>query len=433
MLTPFLALVRRDLKVFFADRRALLMSIAAPIVIASFFGYLFGGGANRTETSRIPVLVADQDSSAISREIVSRLTADKYLGVQPSGLEQARGAVRKGKATVAFIIPKDFGADAGRAFFSAGKKPEIKLLYDPSHGAEMSMVEGILAGHVMEAVSKEMFTGSSGRQVVKDTIAEVDQSNMPQAEKRSLRGLLQGVEGWNATQDARKGSGQAAPREGLTLPYQVASEAVTSRIGIQYNGYAHSFGGMGIQFILFVGIEVGVGLLLQRERGVWMRLRAAPLSRAVLLGSRATSAAITSMFVLLVLFGFARVVFGVRIQGSIAGFLGICAAFSLMTAAFGLLIAALGRTPEATRGLAIVATLFMVMLGGAWAPTFIFPQWLQKLTVVIPTRWAMDGLDAMTWRGLGFSSAVTPIALLLGCALVCGALAVARFRWEAGS
>jgi ABC-2 type transport system permease protein len=187
---------------------------------------------------------------------------------------------------------------------------------------------------------------------------------------------------------------------------------------------------MGIQFILFLGIDIGIGLLMQRQTGVWKRLRAAPLSRGVLLGSRATSAAITSMFVLMVLFAFARVVFGVRIQGSVAGFLGVCAAFSLMTAAWGLLIAALGKTPEATRGLSIVTTLFMVMLAGAWVPTFVFPAWLQKLTVVIPARWAMDGLDAMTWRGLGFSAAALPIALLSGCALAFGALAVLRFRWD---
>jgi ABC-2 type transport system permease protein len=94
------------------------------------------------------------------------------------------------------------------------------------------------------------------------------------------------------------------------------------------------------------------------------------------------------------------------------------------------MVAALGETPEATRGYSIMATLFMVMLGGAWVPTFIFPAWLQKLTVVIPTRWAMDGLDSMTWRGLGFSSALTPIVILLFFALLFGGVAVARFRWR---
>jgi hypothetical protein len=42
----------------------------------------------------------------------------------------------------------------------------------------------------------------------------------------------------------------------------------------------------------------------------------------------------------------------------------------------------------------------------------------------------MDGLDATTWRGLGFAAAALPIALLTGCALAFGAFAVLRFHWE---
>jgi ABC-2 type transport system permease protein len=42
----------------------------------------------------------------------------------------------------------------------------------------------------------------------------------------------------------------------------------------------------------------------------------------------------------------------------------------------------------------------------------------------------MDGLDAMTWRGLGFSSALTPIVVLLFFALLFGGVAVTRFRWS---
>jgi hypothetical protein len=182
----------------------------------------------------------------------------------------------------------------------------------------------------------------------------------------------------------------------------------------------------------FMGLDVGIALLMLRQSGLWQRLRAAPLSRTMLLGSRAVSAALIAGFILLVLFGFARIVFGVHIRGSFVGFLGVCAAFSLMTAAFGLLIAALGETVEATRGYSIMATIVMVMLGGAWVPTFLFPMWLQKLTVIIPTRWAIDGLDGMTWRGLGFSSALAPIGVLLLFTLLFGALAVTRFRWRAG-
>ena len=83
-----------------------------------------------------------------------------------------------------------------------------------------------------------------------------------------------------------------------------------------------------------------------------------------------------------------------------------------------------------SRGVAILATLLMVMLGGAWVPTFIFPGWLQRVTLIVPVRWAVDGLDAMTWRGLPLSAAIGPVAVLVGFAAVFGTVAVSRFRWD---
>jgi ABC-2 type transport system permease protein len=382
----------------------------------------------------MPVLAIDQDESPISRAVIAQLTADKNLEVKPSNMDEARQLVRKGNATVAIVIPKDFGTEAGHALFSGGKKPEISLLYDPSHSIELGMVRGILSGAVMQAVSKEMFSGPSGREITRETIAQVDKnSQMPSSEKKTLRDLLSSVEKWNEQQAQQPSSAQDGAAGGLTIPFQTHEEAITSGRDVEYNGYAHAFGGMGIQFILFMGLDVGVRMLLLRQSGLWQRLRAAPLSRSMLLGSRAASAALIAGFILAVLFTFARLVFGVHIRGSFLGFVGVCAAFSLMTAAFGLMIAALGKTVEATRGYAVMATLIMVMLGGAWVPTMFFPKWMQKITVVIPTRWAMDGLDAMTWRGLGLSSAFAPIAVLLLFVLLFGAVAVMSFQWETPS
>jgi ABC-2 type transport system permease protein len=428
---PFLALVRKDLRLFFSDRRAVVVGLLVPIVLASFFGYIFGGQGGKTETSRMQVLAIDQDGSAISRGIIAQLNADKNLDVKPSTPDEARDLVRKGKARVAIVIPKDFGTEAGHALFAGGKKPQISLMYDPSHAMELGMLQGILSGAVMQAVSKEMFSGPSGREVAREARAQVGRdSQMPPAEKKTLSDLLSSVEKWNEQQAQQPASGQDASSGGLTIPFETHEEAITSGTDIEYNGYAHAFAGMGIQFILFMGLDVGVRMLLLRQSGLWQRLRAAPLSRSMLLGSRAASAALISGFILFVLFTFAWLAFKVHIRGSFLGFLGVCAAFSLMTAAFGLMIAALGKTVEATRGYAVMATLIMVMLGGAWVPTMFFPRWMQKITVVVPTRWAMDGLDGMTWRGLGLSSAFVPIVMLLVFALLFGMVAVMSFQWE---
>jgi ABC-2 type transport system permease protein len=167
-----------------------------------------------------------------------------------------------------------------------------------------------------------------------------------------------------------------------------------------------------------------------RRMGLWQRLRAAPLSRGFLLTSQVASGALIAAILFVLIFAAGMLMFGVRVEGSVIGFVGMIVAFALMTAAFGLFIAALGKTPEATRGLAIFATLVMVMLGGAWVPSFVFPQWLQTASLTMPTRWAVDGLDAMTWRGLGLDAAWAPIALLLAFTAVFAVIAVLRFRWD---
>lgn len=426
-MTAYTALVRRDLKLFFRDRRAVLMCFAAPILIGSFFGYLFGGASGSGEAARIPVAAIDQDGSGISRSLVAGIGGDKALELRQVTLEEARNQIQGGKLTVAAVIPKGFGDQAAKALLRGTDKPEIAFLYDPSHGAELAMVRGMFTQHVMESVSAEAFGNSK---VLDESLKEASGANgMNPADQKSLVRMLSSVQQWNARVSANP---QAAGggRPGISMPYTVREEAITAHKDAPYNAYGHSFAGMGVQFILMMGMEAGLVLILQRQGGIWKRLRAAPISRTTIIAARVTSATIDAVIILFVVFGFARLVFGVRVEGSLPGFILISVAIGLMTGAFGLLVAGLGKTVEATRGLAILATLLMVMLGGAWVPAFLFPQWLQKATFVVPTRWAIEGLDGMTWRGLGFDAAIGPIAALVGFAVLFTGLAVWRFRWD---
>ena len=380
-LAAFRALVRKDLVLYFSNRRALIMSIAAPIVIAAFFGSIFGGGndSDGGKPSRIPIAFVDLDASALSRAVAASVQADPAFDVKVLDEPAAVALAREGKVRAAVVLPAGFGEAAPRALIGGGARPTIAVRFDPSQSTVMPLVRGLLTQHVMKAVADSL------------------------------------------------GSGGA--RE-FSLPFTLEAEASTAAPKVPYNGYAHSFAGMGVQFILFMGIEVGVGVLLARRLGLWKRLRAAPLSRTMLLGSHIASGAITALVLLAIIYAAAIGIFGVRIAGSVPGFVGVAIAFALLTSSFGLLIAAIGKTPEATRGLAIFATLVMVMLGGAWVPSFVFPPWLQTASLVVPTRWAVDGLDAMTWRGLGFSAAIGPIVVLLAFSVLFAALAIWRFDWE---
>ncbi len=378
-LSAFRALVRKDLVLYFSNRRALIMSIAAPIVIAAFFGSIFGGGDDDAKPSRIPIAFVDRDASTLSQAIAASVKADPAFDVKVLDEPAAIALAREGKVRAAVVLPAGFGEAAPRALLGGSAKPTIAVHFDPSQATAMPLVRGLLTQHVMQAIGDGLGTG-----------------------------------------------GAAA----FSLPFTLQAQESTAAPRVPYNSYAHSFAGMGVQFILFMGIEVGVGVLLARRLGLWKRLRAAPLSRTMLLGSHIASGAITALVLLAIIYAAAILIFGVRIAGSVAGFVGVAIAFALLTSSFGLLIAAIGKTPEATRGLAIFATLVMVMLGGAWVPSFIFPPWLQTASLVVPTRWAVDGLDAMTWRGLGFSAAIAPIVVLLAFSVLFAALAVWRFDWE---
>jgi ABC-2 type transport system permease protein len=429
---PLFAMVRKDLQLFFSDRRSVIVSFVVPIAIASFFGAVFSGSGRDREAARIAVAIVDQDGSAISRAIVAGAGTDKNLKVSAPTVDEAREAVKKGSTAVAVIIPTGFGEASGQAFFGDGEKPVLTLLHDPSKSTELAMVRGVMTQHVMEAVSQEMFGGDQGRQLIEKTLPQIQSSaTIAPDQKRLLVEMLGSVQKYYRDQPAA-GAADAPRRRGLTMPYTVHEEAMTAGSNIAYNGYAHSFAGMAIQFLLFAMANIGVEMLLERQRGLWSRLRSAPISKVTLLAGKAMSGTLISLMILLVSFGFAMAVFGVRIQGSAVGFLAISVACAVMASTFGLLVAALGNSPATARGVTTLAVLMMVMLGGAWVPTFIFPAWLQQFTLIVPVRWAVDGLDAMTWRGIGIAGAVMPIAVLIGFAAAFWTIAASRFRWTEG-
>jgi ABC-2 type transport system permease protein len=429
-LIPFLALVRKDLILFLSDRRALLVNLVLPIAIATFFGYLFGG-SGPAKTGAIDVALVQQDTGDIGRKIGAALKSDPNLRLTEMTLDAARAAVGKGSQKAAIVIPAGFGEAAGAALFNTGEKPRIDVLYDPSQSAALAMVKGLLTQQVMQIVSAEMFGGAAGRKFTDQSLQTLETAVANDPDKASLREFLGSLKKFQATPAAHadsKGGADGTKPAGLSMPFTTSDQQISSGPAeAGYNGYAHSFAGMGVQFILFLGIDMGIGILLARRTGIFNRLLAAPVGMSTILLARAASGALISFALLCVMFGFAVAVFGVRITNPL-GFVGVAVCFSLLTASFGLLIAAFGRTPEAARGIAVFATLIMVMLGGAWVPSFLFPDWVQKIAMGVPTHWAIDGLDAMTWRGLGMEAAGTAMAAQLAFALVFGVLAVLKFK-----
>jgi len=220
-------------------------------------------------------------------------------------------------------------------------------------------------------------------------------------------------------------------QSGMQQPFELKAVAQTAAEGgdaEKRSTLAHTFAGMAMQGVLFFGIDSAMALLKDRRLGIWRRLRASPVTLTELLLGKALSSAVMASLVLIGVLAFGMVVFGIRVQGSWLGLATVTGSAALMVSAFGLLVASLGRTEQQSRGLSILAVLGMSMLGGAWFPSFMMPQWVQTLSLAVPVRWALDGFDAMLWRGQSLSESIGPVLGLLGFTVVFGLIAAFRFK-----
>ncbi|HXS51492.1 MAG TPA: ABC transporter permease, partial [Usitatibacter sp.] len=189
----FAALVRKDVVLYFSNRRALLVTLAAPILIAAFFGSVLGGAPRKP--TRIPVVVVDLDASPVSKAIVAGMKSDASFELREASEVDAVRMVREGQVRAAAVIPAGFGRAAPRALFRPdAKKPEIVVHYDPSQAFTLPLVRGLLAEHVMGGVSQAVFGASGAAPAFSELRGDVEASNALDAGlKRDLLSIFDGV------------------------------------------------------------------------------------------------------------------------------------------------------------------------------------------------------------------------------------------------
>jgi ABC-2 type transport system permease protein len=67
-MTALIALIRKDLILYLNDKRALMLHLLMPVVLAAFFGSLFGGSGSG-DTSKIDVGLVVLDQSPWARRL----------------------------------------------------------------------------------------------------------------------------------------------------------------------------------------------------------------------------------------------------------------------------------------------------------------------------------------------------------------------------
>jgi len=381
-----LSLARLDLWLTLADRSAALWMFIMPVVFATFFGLVMGGGSDPT-TSQVKLTVVDEDRGELARMLVSDLVSARLAiaEIPPEAKDSTPDKTRT------LVIPKGF---TGRVL--AGEQVTLRLERDPDSNAEASLaaqarIAGAIARLIGRLVEAQAASGSDEPAELAAVLATAGAVDLVTVEPRYA------------------GKARVAP-----------------------GGLAHSVPGNTVMFVMLVALTYGAGSIsAERQSGMLRRIATCPVSRTdiivgKIIGRMAVATVQVTVLVLVCLLG-ARF-FGEGLGGRPLEVWAILIVFGAAVAPLGVAVGGFVRDPDRAASVGVMATMGMAALGGCWWPIEVVSPALQKLAMLFPTGWAMRALHGVISFGESLPGVAVPIAVLALYGLVFAAIAARVLR-----
>ncbi len=447
-----LILLRAHLRVFAADRVAVLLTFVIPIVMIGLFGAIFGG-SGRAQSSGIPLAFLNRSDAPVSRSLegildtlktfrLIRTMKDENGNQVVFDTSSIQDFVKRGNAPAALVIPADAYTDTSVGF-------KICFYYDPRNEIEMQIVQGMLQKTIMEQIP-QVFMESMKRQAkrslgparstafnadIKRTVTQYfpgstfdlgaaldDAAPDGAAPDGAGAAKAGGANTRDTTDRASADSGAFAKRAGSMFSKMVDFRS-TQLVGreIANPNATRSVGGWAMMFLLFTLSGVANALIDERRNAVFMRMLVAPFSRAHILASRYVFGTVLGTIQLIVMFMMGMLLFNVDILSNAGNLLLVILLSAAAATGFGMLIAAFSRTMAQASALGMLLILAMSAVGGAWFPTSIMPPYIQVLSKFSLVYWSISGFLSVLWAGATFVEILPILGVLAGiAALVIG-------------
>ena len=175
---------------------------------------------------------------------------------------------------------------------------------------------------------------------------------------------------------------------------------------------------------------LGFAIVDARRKNLLKRLVASPMARWEYLISFLLSRLVMLCFEVLVFVGFAVLVFGVPLRGSLTQLAALCLLSSLSFSALGLLISSRVRTIEAVSGLMNFVMLPMWVLSGIFFSAERFPNAVQPFIRVLPLTAVIEALRGNMLQGLPLAQMHWQLAVMMGWLILGFLTALRLFRWR---
>lgn len=397
-----LDLAIKDLRQITRDRKSFIFLLIMPIAFTLLFGFAFGG--NSTADSRLPIGLADEDGSELSARLAAMLGASEVVRIEneggAAGLSQQ---VADEAISAAVIIPPGYG--------------DSSLAGNPM---AVMVVGGGQAGFTVDGeVQKYTARLQNAVQAANLSLATaVDQELVLTADQQAY---------WEDSFAAALAAWNSPP----VIIRQDESSALSEEAqdtDTNYSVFAVTSPGMMSQFAI-AGLMGAAGILVvEKKTKSLQRLLTTNMSTGQILTGHFLAMFILIFIQLSVLILFGQIFLDLPYLGQpLATFL-LTVMTALFTAGLGMLIGVAAKSEEQVVVLSLVPMFLLAALGGAWVPMEFTPQSFQRIALLTPLAWVMEGYKDILIRGQGMEAiSLNLLVLLLYTAVLLG-LAVWRFR-----
>lgn len=175
---------------------------------------------------------------------------------------------------------------------------------------------------------------------------------------------------------------------------------------------------------------VGFAIVQARQKKLLKRLIATPMKKTHFLLSLVLSRLVTLSLEVIIIIGFAWLVFDVIVQGRLWALAAIALMGALAFGGLGLFVASRARTIEAVSGLMNLVTLPMWVLSGVFFASTNFPDVMQPFIHVLPLTALIDAMRGVVNEGRTLAGVAPELGVLSVWGGTSFLLSLKFFRWQ---
>ncbi len=196
------------------------------------------------------------------------------------------------------------------------------------------------------------------------------------------------------------------------------------------NSVQHNVPAWTIFAMFFIIIPLTGNLIREKESGLATRLQLMPGSRFQSLGAKIAVYTGVGLVQFVIILLIAKLVFPLfQLPSLVLGpekiaLLMMALATTLAATGYSVLVGTVARTHDQAAVFGMVSVIILAAIGGIWVPVFMMPNLMQKLSIISPLNWSLDGFYDILLRGGGLRDIAGKFCALIAFFAVNLALAI---------